>query len=124
VEGDGGDGGAADGFRCIGGVFDGNVFRRLILSRGRPAGVETTRHELIDELVDTGLSAQMLGIGAQTTARSPPGDAKLFALLVSDEPMIGLTFFVAADVARNGLPDQCKSPGRPAHISSRFGSEE
>ena len=118
------------------GVATGSAF-----SIASAAGWHPARHvsgnELIHQLVQAGLPAQMFGAGAQAAVRSPPGDAQFATMRVRHEPVIGLPFFCPADVARNGLPDHRFSRsaivlnGRrfhrgktPTSISSRIEGEE
>ncbi len=69
-------------------------------------------HELIDELVQAGLTAQVLGAGTQPVARTPTGNPQLAPLVVRYEPMIRLSLFTSANVARYCLPDHQFPPVR------------
>ena len=56
-------------------------------------------HELIHQLVQAGMPAQVLHAGAQPVARVPPAQPQFSALLGSNEPMVVLLLFRCADVA-------------------------
>jgi hypothetical protein len=73
------------------------------------------------------LAAQMPGPRTQTIPRTPATDSQLTALFVGHKPVIGLSLFIAANVARNCLPDHVRSlqlhslaAELPVSISSRF----
>ena len=59
--------------------------RRALRPHGNRFG-----HELVHQLVETGLPAEMLRVRALPVARVPAADAQLSCLLISDKPVVGL----------------------------------
>lgn len=65
---------------------------------------------MADQLVSTGLSAEMLRPGGQQVERVPPANAQLSGLFIRYKPMVGLVLLRSADIACYDLPDHCRSP--------------
>ena len=68
------------------------------------------RHEVVYQLMQTGLTAQMLRPGAHPIPRVPPADPDFSPMLVGHEPVVRLLLLSAADITRNCLPDHRISP--------------
>ena len=68
------------------------------------------RHEVVYQLMQTGLTAQMLRPGAHPVPRVPPADPDFSPMLVGHEPVVRLLLLSAADITRNCLPDHRISP--------------
>lgn len=62
-------------------------------------------HELIHQLVQACLPAQMFRSRTQPIAREPSANPQLSTLLVCHKPVVRLLLFRSADVARYCLPD-------------------
>lgn len=56
-------------------------------------------HKLVDEFMDAGLTTEVLDTRADTIARGPAAEAQFACFFVSYEPVIGLFFLCAADIA-------------------------
>ena len=82
------------------------------------AGLHAARdglgHEVIDELVKAGLTAEVLGTGTQAVSRAPSGHPQLASLLVGYKPVVRLSLFTSTNVARYCLPDHRFPPVRAA----------
>jgi len=81
------------------------VFRRLRWPRR-----ERSRHELVHQLMQADLPAQVFHSGAQAVARVPAAYAQFPRLLRSHKPMVRLLLFRCANVTRYCLPDHCIPP--------------
>jgi hypothetical protein len=62
-------------------------------------------YEIIDQLMQAGLTAEMLGPWTQPVARIQPAHPQLSALVIGHIPVVGLLLLGSADVARYCLPD-------------------
>jgi len=67
-------------------------------------------HEVVYQLVQAGLSAQMLRPRPEPVARVPPAHPQFSALVIGHKPVVRLLLFSSADVARYRLPDHRISP--------------
>lgn len=92
-------------FRCKAGIRAGNLLASLIRRDGLRTNGDGSGHELVDQLMQADLSAQVLGPWPQAVARGPSGDAQLAILFMCYKPVVGLLLFAGAYVARNCLPD-------------------
>lgn len=86
--------------------------KTLFLLQGRCPYSDGARHEVIDELVEAGLPAEMLGLQARTSLRVPATDPKFLPMFIGDEPVVGLLLVSTTDVARDGLANHRTLPLR------------
>ncbi len=75
-------------------------------------------HEVVHQLVQAGLSAQMLRPWTRPVARVPAAYAQFPTLVIGHKPVVRLLLFRSADVARYRLPDHRISPS--PHSLSRL----
>jgi hypothetical protein len=101
----------------VGGALGNAVGEFEFVRRSLAAARDGLCHELINQLVEAGLAAEVFRAGAQTIARAPSGDPKFATLVMGDEPMVRLPLFISANVARYCLPDH-RFPPIPHSLSS------
>ena len=77
----------------------------LLWRAGLYAAGDEALHEIISELVEAGLTAEVFGSCTHPGTRIPAANAQFARLFRGDEPVIGLPLFCSANVTRDCLPD-------------------
>jgi hypothetical protein len=68
--------------------------------------------ELVEHLVHAILPAKVFGTGVGAIGQVQYTDVKIAILGIGHKPVVGLLFFLAADVAEYNLPDHRVPPDR------------